>query len=366
MARGFEPSPARPWLVADIGGTNARIALVQSGSGEVSAVRSFACADFASPEAAALAYLQQVAGSGNAARPARVALALASAIEGDSVQMTNSAWHVSRAAMALALGADEVVLINDFEALALALPRLAAGGAAAANAAHGAQVGSADGAQAAGEVETGTPPGCDAMRWLGAARPDARLVMAVLGPGTGLGVAACVPAAVGGGRDIALPGEGGHATLAPADEHESELLRLLRKEWGHVSAEHVLSGIGLPSLHRAVCTLRGLAAVTLTAEEISRRARDEHDGACQATLETFCAMLGGFAGNAALTFGARGGVFIAGGIAQKLGDTLAASRFRERFEAKGRFQGYLSRIATGVIMAPHVALEGAARSLLRA
>ena len=356
MARDLEPSPARPWLVADIGGTNARFALVQSGSGEVSAVRSFACADFASPEAAALAYLQQVAGSGNALRPARVALALASAIEGDSVQMTNSAWHVSRAAMALALGADEVVLINDFEALALALPRLAAAGSAAA-----------DGA---------------AVRWLGAARPDARLVMAVLGPGTGLGVAACVPAASGGGRDIALPGgrdialpggrdialpgEGGHATLAPSDEHESELLRLLRKEWGHVSAERVLSGIGLPSLHRAVCTLRGLAAVTLTAEEISRRAHDEHDGACQATLETFCAMLGGFAGNAALTFGARGGVFIAGGIAQKLGETLAASRFRERFEAKGRFQGYLSRIATGVIMAPHVALEGAARSLLRA
>ena len=334
-----------PWLVADIGGTNARFGLVRETGGDVGEVRSFRCADFASPEAAALAYLQQLAAPGlDRVRPARVALALATAIDGDSVQMTNSAWRVSRAAVAQALGAAEVVLLNDFEALALALPRLA-------------------NADAVGAVQ-----------WIGPARPDRRHTMAVVGPGTGLGVAACVPAASRGAGLIApqdegsagftaLPGEGGHATLAPADDFESELLGVLRAELGHVSAEHVLSGIGLPHLHRAVCRVQGLPVQTLGAEAISQRALVQHDAACIATLDTFCAMLGGFAGNAALTLGARGGVFLAGGIAQKLGPTLAASRFRARFEAKGRFAVYLSRIATGLIVAPHAALDGAAQSL---
>ena len=345
-----------PWLVADIGGTNARFGLVRETGGDVGEVRSFRCADFASPEAAALAYLQQLAAPGlDRVRPARVALALATAIDGDSVQMTNSAWRVSRAAVAQALGAAEVVLLNDFEALALALPRLA-------------------NADAVGAVQ-----------WIGPARPDRRHTMAVVGPGTGLGVAACVPAASrgagliapqdegsagfiaphdqGSAGCIALPGEGGHATLAPADDFESELLGVLRAELGHVSAEHVLSGIGLPHLHRAVCRVQGLPVESLGAAAISQRALVQHDAACIATLDTFCAMLGGFAGNAALTLGARGGVFLAGGIAQKLGPTLAASRFRARFEAKGRFAVYLSRIATGLIVAPHAALDGAAQSL---
>ena len=334
-----------PWLVADIGGTNARFGLVRETGGDVGEVRSFRCADFASPEAAALAYLQQLAAPGlDRVRPARVALALATAIDGDSVQMTNSAWRVSRAAVAQALGAAEVVLLNDFEALALALPRLA-------------------NADAVGAVQ-----------WIGPARPDRRHTMAVVGPGTGLGVAACVPAASRGAGLIApqdegsagftaLPGEGGHATLAPADDFESELLGVLRAELGHVSAEHVLSGIGLPHLYRAVCRVQGLPVEALGAEAISQRALVQHDAACIVTLDTFCAMLGGFAGNAALTLGARGGVFLAGGIAQKLGPTLAASRFRARFEAKGRFAVYLSRIATGLIVAPHAALDGAAQSL---
>ena len=334
-----------PWLVADIGGTNARFGLVRETGGDVGEVRSFRCADFASPEAAALAYLQQLAAPGlDRVRPARVALALATAIDGDSVQMTNSAWRVSRAAVAQALGAAEVVLLNDFEALALALPRLA------------------------------NAEAVDAVQWIGPARPDRRHTMAVVGPGTGLGVAACVPAASrgagliapqdeGSAGFIALPGEGGHATLAPADDFESELLGVLRAELGHVSAEHVLSGIGLPHLHRAVCRVQGLPVQTLGAEAISQRALVQYDAACIVTLDTFCAMLGGFAGNAALTLGARGGVFLAGGIAQKLGPTLAASRFRARFEAKGRFAVYLSRIATGLIVAPHAALDGAAQSL---
>jgi glucokinase len=325
-------SPQHPWLVADIGGTHARFALVRGADGAVADIRSYRCRDFATPQEAALAYLAELAAPGGG-RPApqRVALALATPIDGDEVCMTNSDWCVSRAQMTQALGAQQVLLLNDFEALALALPELAAA------------------------------PSASAVQWMSAARPDRSLPMAVIGPGTGLGVAGCVPAS----RDwIALAAEGGHVTAAAADDFESQLLRVLRIDSPHVSAERVLSGSGLPRLHRAVCIVRGMPCRDdLSAADISRRALDEGDADCLATLDTFCAMLGGFAGNVALTLGARGGVFVAGGVAQKLSGYLARSRFRERFEAKGRFAAYLAAIATGVIVAPHPALAGAVRRL---
>jgi glucokinase len=184
--------------------------------------------------------------------------------------------------------------------------------------------------------------------------------MAVIGPGTGLGVSSCAP--LNGGW-IALAAEGGHVTAAPADDFESDVLRALRGELGHVSAEHLLSGLGLPLLHRAVCKVRGAPWQPLDAEGITRAVREHDDPHCRATLDTFCAMLGTFAGNVALTVGARGGVFVAGGIVPKLGDLFIASPFRARFEAKGRFAAYMVRIATGLITAPHAALTGAAHAL---
>lgn len=325
-------SPQYPWLVADIGGTHARFALVRGEDGAVADVRSFKCRDYASPQEAALAYLGQVAGPGTPApAPRRVALALATPIDGDSVCMTNSDWCVSRADMAHALGADEVLLLNDFEALALALPELAAA------------------------------PGDEAVQWMTAARPDRSMSMAVIGPGTGLGVAGCVPAGHGW---VALAAEGGHVTAAAADDFEGQLLRVMRIDHPHVSAERMLSGTGLPLLHRAVCIVRGTPCEEdLEPADITRRALDEGDADCLATLDSFCAMLGSFAGNVALTLGARGGLFVAGGVAQKLSAYLVRSRFRERFEAKGRFESYLAAIATGVIVAQHPALDGAARHL---
>jgi glucokinase len=322
---------AYPWLVADIGGTNARFGLVRGPDRPVADVLSFKCADFATPEAAAQRYLDTLAQRDGVAplRPLRVALALASAIDGDTVKMTNSAWVVSRTDVAQALGAPQVLLFNDFEALALALPHLRD----------------------------------EDVQWIGAPRPDRSLPMTVVGPGTGLGVASCVPTGAGW---TALAAEGGHVTASAADDFEAEVLKLMRGEFRHVSAERVMSGIGLPLLHRAVCTVRGVPSLALGAEEITRRAREQQDADCRATLDTFCAMLGSFAGNVALTVGARGGVFIAGGIAQKLGDDFIGSRFRARFEAKGRFEAYLARIATGLIVAPHAALTGAAQGLAQA
>lgn len=318
-----------PWLVADIGGTNARFGIVHAADASVVDVRAYKCSDYASPQAAAAAYLDDLAQrDGRRVQPRAAALALATAIDGEPVKLTNSAWTVSRAEVAAALGASRVVLINDFEALALALPWLAD----------------------------------DQTQWMGQARPDRRLPMAVVGPGTGLGVASCVPV---GSSWIALAAEGGHVTATPADQFESDVLGVLRRELAHVSAERVLSGIGLPLLHRAVCSVRGAAYRQLDAEAITRSAREQGDPECRVTLDTFCAMLGTFAGNVALTVGARGGVFVAGGIAQNLGADFAASAFRQRFEAKGRFAPYMARIATGLVTAPHVALTGAAHALDR-
>lgn len=317
-----------PWLVADIGGTNARFGIVHGPGGRVENVRAMRCAQFASPTQAALAYLDQLRENDNmVAQPRMVGIAVATAIHGDIVKLTNNAWTVSRPDVAAALGAERVRLFNDFEALALALPRLMP----------------AD------------------LEQIGTGLHNPRLPMAVIGPGTGLGVAACVPAP--DGSWIALPGEGGHVTMAAADDFEARVIARVREELGHVSAERLLSGIGLPGLHRAVVLADGGTPDTLTPEQITTQGLDGSNPQCRRTLEVFCAMLGGFAGNVALIVGARGGVFVGGGIGQLLGGFLQGSQFRERFEAKGRFRAYLAPIATSLITAPHAALAGVAQGL---
>lgn len=308
-------------VVADIGGTNARFAWVDE-AGAVRDVVMTACAAHAQPEEALRTYLERI---GQPPRFEQAALAVAAPISGPTVTLTNSSWRISAPALQTAFGAQRVVLLNDFEALAHALPRL----------------------------------GADDMLQLGGTAINKRLPMAVIGPGTGLGVSACLPRADGGW--LALASEGGHVTLAPADDDESEILRFARAEIDHVSAERLLSGRGLPLLHRAVGARRGAAPVPLSSEEIVQRALQEGDALCVQTVDVFCALLGSFAGNVALTFGARGGVFMAGGVAQRLSAYLPQSPFRARFEAKGRFSTYLAPICTALITAPHMALLGAAR-----
>lgn len=149
-------------------------------------------------------------------------------------------------------------------------------------------------------------------------------------------------------------------TLAPADDFESEVLRAVRADLQHVSAERLLSGIGLPRLHAAIVTVRGRPQGALTPEDITARALAKSDALCVAALDTLCAMLGTVAGNLALTLGARGGVFVAGGIARRLRSVLPACRFRARLEAKGRFASCLAPVATELIVADHAALVGCA------
>ncbi len=316
-----------PWLVADVGGTNARFGWVPSLRSGVCHVRKLPVAQFAGPAAAVAAYLQDLQPllGGAAATPRRAAIAVATAVAGDQVSMTNSPWSFSRQGLRDELALEALLVLNDFEALALSLPRLGA-------------------AQLRAHRDLPLHQG----------------TLAVIGPGTGLGVAGVVQTAHGW---VALPGEGGHVTLAATDDFEAAVLGRVRASYDHVSAERLLSGIGLPVLHQAVAAVRGQAAAPLSAAAIVERSLATDDALCHQTMETFCALLGGFAGNVALTLGARGGVYIGGGIVPRLGDAFFNSRFRERFESKGRFRAYLEAIPTALITDTLAALTGAALAI---
>jgi glucokinase len=320
---------SRPWLVADIGGTNARFGWLAEGRDEAQHVATLRGAGHAGPASAAREYLADLQRQlGSAYRPPRAAaFAVATAVAGDQIRFTNSGWSFSRQATRSELGLDELLILNDFEALALSLPRLKP-------------------AQ---------------LKPVGPTRaPAVAGALAVIGPGTGLGVAGIMPTAHGW---VAIPGEGGHATIAPLDEHESALLAAVRREHAHVSAERLLSGIGLPALHQAEAAVAGWPCAVLSTEEIVQRGLAGEDAICSRTLDDFCALLGSFCGNVALTLGARGGVYIGGGIVPRLGPRFFESRFRERFEAKGRFQAYLQAIPTALITDTLAALTGAALAL---
>lgn len=318
-----------PLVVADIGGTNARFGWVEHPGAAVSHVMTLPTTEHSGPGQAMRHYLAGLPGACHdrvATSGLEAGWALASVVEGrDQVELTNHNWSFSRRAEAQALGLRRLVLLNDFEALAHALPVL-----------QPSQWRSWDGRH-----------------------PSRKGPMAVIGPGTGLGVAAMVPTAAGW---TAVPGEGGHMTLAPVDDFESELLRCARKDWPHVSAERLLSGIGLPVLHRCVAQVRAEPVEELGTEAIVARGLAQ-EGTARHTLSVFCAMLGGHAGNVALTLGARGGVFIAGGLVPRLGEFFFRSGFRHRFEQKGRFSGYLVDIPTVLITDTLAALAGVAAAV---
>jgi glucokinase len=324
-------SGAYPWLVADIGGTNARFGWVDGPGRSVSHVRVLPVTEHPSPVDAVRAYLALLAeAEPGVAAPRSAAFAVATAIDGDQVELTNAHWSFSRAQVQAELGLGLLLLLNDFEALALSLPSLEAG-----------------------QLRCWQPGP--------ALLQPPRHALAVIGPGTGLGVAGVVPCDAGW---QALPGEGGHATLAAGDEFEAALLAHVRRDHEHVSAERLLSGIGMPVLHAAVAQVLGSAVAQPWATElIVERGLSGQDMVCERTVDAFCALLGSFAGNVALTLGARGGVFVGGGIVPRLGERFFASQFRARFEAKGRFRAYLQGIPTALITDTLAALAGAAQAI---
>jgi glucokinase len=311
-----------PWLVGDIGGTNARFGLVEP-DGSLLHSSVLADADYRGLGEAIEAYLAE---RGGLPRPRQAAIAVASPIAGDAVRMTNHNWAFSISELRSRLGFERLEVINDFTAQALALPHLGPGDKIAVG---------------GGEAQPSTPIG-------------------VLGPGSGLGVSGLIPV---GQRWVPLSGEGGHATMAPVTERESAALAAMRRHFDHVSAERVLSGPGLLNLYNALAEIDGVLARQYTAAQITDVQVGNEDGLCRETAEMFCAMLGTVAGNLALILGAKGGVYIAGGIVPRLGARFAASRFRERFEAKGRFREYLAAIPTFVVTHKLPAFLGCAAAL---
>ena len=313
-----------PWprLVADIGGTNVRFALIAHPGAAPSALRSLRCADFAGPGEALRAWLADT----GASLPTVAAFGIATPITGDEVAMTNHPWRFSVATLRAAFGLQRLLVVNDFTALALGLPGLA----------------------------------IDACERVGGGEAQPGAAVGLLGAGTGLGISGLVPAP---GGAVPLQGEGGHVSLPASTPREAQVVAWLAARHGHVSAERVLSGPGLLALYAALCDLDGVAAAALTAEAVSARGRDRTCPHCAEALSMFCALLGTVAGDLALTLGARGGIYIGGGIVPQLGAFFAQSPFRARFEAKGRFQPYMARIPTWVIRSPHVALSGASAAL---
>jgi glucokinase len=305
-------------LLADIGGTNARFALYSDHL--ISSVFHYRVVDFQRPTEAMKVFLDEVAPD----TPIGTAvISVAGPVEKGEARLTNGPWRFSAAAIAAELGLNRVKLVNDFAALAHGVPYFED----------------------------------DDLNRIGGGRPVPDAPAALIGPGTGLGVAGLVEC---DRMPLALTCEGGHVTMAPADLQESRVLDSLRMEFGHVSAERVLSGEGLCNLYRTLAKLAGRPAPRRTTAEITERALAGGCAASEAALEMFCSMLGTVAGNLALTLGARRGVFLAGGIVPRFAERLAASPFRRRFEEKGRFKGYLAAIPTYVVMRPDPCFPGLA------
>ncbi len=312
-----------PRLVGDIGGTHARFATIEAPGAPLTDRSMHACADFAGIEPLMRSRLAHPDGL----RPVACALGVATPVTGDVVHMTNLDWSFSITALRVATGLPRLAVINDFESLARGLPSLLA----------------------------------NELRSVGGGAGDPGAARAVLGPGTGLGVAGLV---AGAGSAAPIVGEGGHVTLAAEDELEDAVLRVLRSRFTHVSAERVLSGPGLVHLYEAICATHGALAGGFAPSEITARALGHGDALCMLTVTRFLGWLGAVAGNLALTLGARGGVYIGGGIAVQMLGLFADSPFRERFESKGRFRSYLADVPTWVITdASDAALRGASAAL---
>lgn len=319
---------ADPRLLADVGGTNARFAWQAGPGAAIEAAETLPCADHATLADALRRYLARL-GRGV---PRSCSIAIANPVVGDRVAMTNHHWTFSIAALKAELGFERLLVINDFTALALALPALAAD--------ERRQVG-------------GTSP------------PRADSAIGLIGPGTGLGVSGLLPDGRGGW--VPLQGEGGHVTLAGTNAREHAVLAEIERRHGHASAERAVCGQGLVEIHRALAAIDRPHEATLTpstAAGITAAALGGGDAACVEALSLFCAFLGNAAGNLALTLGAQGGVYIGGGIVPRLGSWFDHSPFRARFEAKGRFAALLATIPVYVIDARQSpAFRGAARAL---
>jgi glucokinase len=306
-------------IIGDIGGTNARFAIAEGG--KYRELMHVEVGRFGSLHDALTDYLNGLPPALRSGLDG--ALAVAGPVFGDRVALTNLGWSFSISDLHRSLGLGSLKVVNDFAATAMAVPHL---------------------------------PGADVFP-VGPRAPGAAGPIGIIGPGTGLGVSALIP---DGRKWVMVAGEGGHVTLPSASKEEDAIIEVLRKRWSHVSAERVLSGAGLVNLYEALCTIDGSAARALTPADVTRYAIAGTDLQCVRAFSHFCAFLGSAAGDLALTFGATGGIYVAGGILLRFKEAFASSPFRERFERKGRFAGMLAKIPTCLILEESPALLGLA------
>ena len=316
-----------PILVADIGGTNARFALItafdpQKKQFVIEHNITFPSADFGSLEAALKHYFSQVPHI----QPRRGCLAVAGPIKAGQVHLTNLGWHFSVEQVKAEFNFTQLEVINDFAAFAYAAQYL--------------------------------DPHQNIAVKAGQADTDANI--AVMGPGTGFGAACLVRTAQ---ASAVLSCEAGHISLASVNELDIQLITQLRKQLPHISVETVFSGPGIAHLYQAMAAVKGVEAKNLTAAQISDLANSGECDICDATLNQFCDWIGSVAGDLALAFGALGGVYIGGGILPRMHERLLASRFVERFSAKGIMSQYVSQIPVTLVTQDNIPLIGAAACL---
>lgn len=313
------------FLLADIGGTKARFAFAHRGDLVPQSIANYAVEDFPSFDSV-LTQLERDWGilKRSDITPLCVCFAVAAIPEQPEISFTNSVWRFTAQSLAARFNCPHTSIINDFAAVARALPALTAEDLESIG---------------GGQAQPGKP-------------------MVAIGPGTGTGVASLAFDSKGG--PIVLPGEGGHADFAPITDIEAKILNQLRAQYGRVSIEHLLCGAGIMNIYRALALIHGAPSIHLTPEAVGSAAQQGDDKLSIETMNTFFSVLGAVAGNLALTLGARGGVYLAGGIAPCYVDLLRKSDFRARFLAKGRFADFNAEIATMVVTHPEPGLLGAA------
>ena len=308
-----------PILIGDIGGTKARFSVVLDAHSEAGEPQIVQTADFATiDDAIRAAVLDR-----SSVQPNSAVLAVAGPVDGDEIPLTNCPWVVKPKGMLEGLGLGDVVVLNDFEAQALAVVAL----------------------------------GEEHMERIGGGTPEPHAGRVVLGPGTGLGVAGLIHAF---GRWIPVPGEGGHMDIGPRTPRDYEVFPHIETIEGRVSGEQILCGRGLVNTYRAVAAADGKAAPLTRPAEITAAALAKGDPVAEEALSMFIPCLGRTAGDLALVFMSRGGVFLTGGIAQKIVPALKAGNFRAAFEDKAPHSELLRAMPVYVITHPLAALAGLA------
>ncbi|WP_022941928.1 glucokinase [Psychromonas hadalis] len=304
-------------VVVDLGGTNIRLAVCELEKGTLSQQKEFICAKFLTLEAVLEQYFETLQGDVK-----HLCIAIACPVEGDHISMTNLSWSFSKKTLKNKFKLTSLYVINDYTAISLALPFLSS----------------------KEKIQIGS----------GEAQPNG--VTAVFGPGTGLGVSHIIKPA---DKWISLDGEGGHSSFTANTREQADILFFLQEQFGHVSAERILSGQGLVNIYQSLCMLQDQLPRLKQPKDVTKAALNGSCDIARRTLDIFCQVMGGFAGNLALNLNCTGGVYIAGGIVQRFVEFFQSSEFRTFFEEKGRFKKQLLTIPTFLITHHNPGLLGA-------